>query len=167
MSDVTASNPVLTVAQQEGDLRVTSAAFADGESIPDACSYDGENVNPALELSGVPYEAASLAIVVDDPDAVEPAGKIWIHWLVWNVDPAMDAVPRAWDPNDAVEGENDFGEIGYGGPKPPDGEHLYRFKVYALDTELDLEEGASAAELGDAIDDHVLAQTQVTGTYAP
>ncbi|AGB15517.1 Raf kinase inhibitor-like protein, YbhB/YbcL family [Halovivax ruber XH-70] len=165
MSD--AYNHALSVADQRGELRVSSPAFDDGDPIPDAHAYEGGNVNPPLEIAGVPEDATSLALVVDDPDAVDPAGKIWVHWLVWNLDPERDGVPRAWDPTDAVEGENDFGEVGYGGPKPPDGEHTYRFKLYALDTDLGLPTGASAEALGNAIEDHVVAQTQVTGTYAP
>ncbi|MFC3957090.1 YbhB/YbcL family Raf kinase inhibitor-like protein [Halovivax cerinus] len=162
-----AYNHALSVADQRGELRLSSPAFDDGDPIPDAHAYDGANVNPPLEISGVPDDAASLVLVVDDPDAVGPAGKIWVHWLVWNADPSTDRVPRDWEPTDAAEGENDFGEVGYGGPKPPDGEHTYRFKLYALDADLELPAGATAGALGDSIADHVLAQTQTTGTYAP
>lgn len=160
-------NPALSEATQEGDLRLTSPAFDDGEEIPDEYGYDAENVNPPLEIDDVPDDAESLVHVLDDPDAVEPAGRIWVHWLVWNVPPETSTIPEDWDPDEAVEGENDFGEIGYGGPSPPDEPHTYRFKLYALDAELDLDEGAPADDLGAAMDGHVVARTQLTGTYAP
>lgn len=126
-----------------------------------------ENVNPPLEIDDVPDDAASLVIVMDDPDAVEPAGQIWVHWLVWNVQPEPSTILEDWDPDEAVEGENDFGEIGYGGPSPPDEPHTYRIKLYALDAVLDLEEVATIDDLGEAIHERVVARTQLTGTYAP
>jgi len=160
-------NPVLAVAEQEGELSLSSPAFDDGERIPDEFGRRGENVNPALEIDGVPEDAKSLLLVVDDPDAVEPTGKIWVHWLVWKIPPQTEMIPRALDPSEAVEGENDSGEVGYGGPNPPKDPHMYRFKLYALDTELRLPRGASAEDVSDAMSGHVIAQTQLTGTFAP
>lgn len=150
-----------------GDLELTSPAFADGESIPRKYGYTNQNVNPPLTIDGVPSDAASLALVVDDPDAMEPAGKVWDHWVVWNVPPDRTEIPEGWSPADAVEGTNDFGETGYDGPNPPDKEHTYRFKLSALDTTLDLQAGATKDDLGRAMEGHVLAQTQLEGTYAP
>nr|WP_245726755.1 YbhB/YbcL family Raf kinase inhibitor-like protein [Natronorubrum sediminis] len=152
---------------QEGDVRLTSPAFDDGEEIPDEYGYDAENVNPSLEIDNVSDDAESLVFVMDDPDAVEPAGQIWVHWLVWNVPPETSTIPEDWDSDEAVEGKNDFDEIGYGGPSPPDEPHTYRFKLYALDAVLDLEEGATVDDLGEAMDERVVARTQLTGTYAP
>lgn len=111
--------------------------------------------------------ATSLVLIVDDPDAADPAGKVWLHWLVWNIPPDTTEIPAGWDPVDAVEGRNDFGETGYGGPAPPDDTHTYRFKCYALDTTLDLSSSASMTDVGAAMADHVLAQTRLTGTYSP
>jgi len=162
-----ANNPALSEATQEGDLRLTSPAFDDGERIPDEYGYAEANVNPPLEIGGVPDDAESLVLVMDDPDAVEPAGQIWVHWLVWNVPLETSTIPEGWDPTDAVEGENDFDDVGYSGPNPPDETHTYRLKLYALNTVLDLEEGATVDALGETMDKHVVARTQLTGAYAP
>jgi Raf kinase inhibitor-like YbhB/YbcL family protein len=150
---------------QMGDLALTSPAFEDGERIPEKYGYEAENVNPALEISNVPDDAESLALVVDDPDAVEPAGKVWDHWIVWNIPPETETIPEGWDPQGPVEGTNDYGDVGYGGPNPPDSVHRYRFKLFALDTELDLPSETDADALGSAMAGHVLAQTQLDGTY--
>jgi Raf kinase inhibitor-like YbhB/YbcL family protein len=149
------------------DLSLTSPSFGDGEPIPDEHGYSVDNTNPPLEIAGVPEEAESLALVVDDPDAREPAGKIWDHWVVWNLDPSLSELPSGWSPTDAREGQNDFGETGWGGPQPPDGEHTYRFLLYALDEELDLEPGADKDDLFDAVEGHVVEKDELTGTYAP
>jgi Raf kinase inhibitor-like YbhB/YbcL family protein len=116
----------------------TSPAFDDGGRIPDRCGYEAENVNPPLEIDGVPDGAASLALVMDDPDAVEPAGRVWDHWIVRNVPPETTTIREGRPPSEAAEGTNDYDEVGYGGPNPPDREHRYRFKLFALDTTLDL-----------------------------
>jgi Raf kinase inhibitor-like YbhB/YbcL family protein len=148
-------------------MRLTSPAFADGEPIPEQYGYTAANVNPPLDIEGVPDGAASLALVVDDPDAVEPAGKVWDHWVVWNLEPDSGHVPEDWDAAGAVEGTNDYGERGYGGPNPPDREHSYRFRLYALDEPLALDAGASKADLEAAMAGHVRAETTLTGTFAP
>jgi len=153
-------------ADPTGELTLTSPAFENGEPIPERYSRDGRDVNPPLSIAGVPEATVSLALVVDDPDARAPAGKVWTHWLVWNLDPDRGSIPEDWD-TAAAEGINDFGEIGYGGPSPPDGEHTYRFKLYALDEELGLTPGATRGELGAAMEGTVLARTQLTGTFTP
>jgi Raf kinase inhibitor-like YbhB/YbcL family protein len=160
-----AANPATGEVTQMGDLTLTSNAFDDGEQIPAEYGYEAENVNPPLQIDGVPAAAESLAIVVDDPDAVEPAGKVWDHWIVWNIPPDTETIPAGWDPSRAKQGTNDYGSVGYGGPNPPDSEHRYRFKLFALDTTLDLDSQTDAAALGEAMDGHVLAQTQLDGTY--
>lgn len=152
-------------------MRLISPAFSDGGEIPRRHGYEEENTNPPLIIEDVPGDAESLALVVDDPDAEEPAGKVWDHWIVWNVsvDSETCSLPDDWSPQDADArtGENDYGEQGYGGPNPPDGPHTYRFVAYALDTELDLEPGASKAELRDEIEGHVVAEARLEGTYEP
>lgn len=149
------------------EFTLTSPSFRDGEPIPREYGYEERNVNPPLIVENVPEEAESLALIVDDPDAREPAGKIWDHWLVWNIDPDIGEIREAWDPGDAVEGQNDFGETGYGGPNPPDREHTYEFTVYALNTTLDLSSSATKDELTEAMEGRVLAESRLTGTYAP
>ncbi|MFB6179364.1 MAG: YbhB/YbcL family Raf kinase inhibitor-like protein [Halorientalis sp.] len=151
------------------DLRLSSPAFADGDPIPRQYGYTERDVNPPLSIAGVPDDADSLVLFVDDPDARQPAGKIWDHWLVWNVDPDIHEIPEDWATDDAgaIEGQNDYGEHGYGGPNPPDREHTYRFMLYALDTTLDLSSAADRDELENAMTGHVVADATLEGTYAP
>ncbi|MFB6357108.1 MAG: YbhB/YbcL family Raf kinase inhibitor-like protein [bacterium] len=150
-----------------GTLTLTSTKFSDGETIPDQYGYTTSNINPPLTVDGVPGEAESLVLIMDDPDALEPAGKIWDHWVVWDIDPSIGTIPEDWNASAAVEGENDYGEPGYGGPNPPDGEHTYYFKLYALDTTLDLSEGSTKDEVESAMEGHVLDKTELTGTFTP
>lgn len=149
------------------DLTLSSPAFEDGAPIPEQYGYTERNVNPPLSIGGVPEATASLALVMDDPDAVEPAGKIWDHWVVWNVDPSTTRIPEDWDGSGAKEGLNDYGDTGYGGPNPPDREHTYRFQLYALDDPISLPRNSTADDLRSAIDGHVLEETVLEGTYAP
>jgi Raf kinase inhibitor-like YbhB/YbcL family protein len=149
------------------ELTLTSPAFDDGEQIPRRYSYTADNVNPPLTISGVPDGTESLLLLVDDPDAVGPAGHIWDHWLVWDVDPGRESVPEDWAPEAAVEGQNDYGEQGYGGPNPPDGEHTYRFRLYALDTELGLSAAAARDDVADAVTGHIVEKDTLEGTYTP
>jgi hypothetical protein len=150
-------------------LSLSSPAFDDGRPIPPEHGYTNENVNPPLRVDGVPEGTASLALVVDDPDAVDPAGEVWDHWVLWNVDPDRREIPEDWapGPEEAVEGRNDYGGTGYDGPNPPDGEHTYEFHLYALDSRLDLPPGATKADLESAIEGHVLDEATLAGTYAP
>lgn len=149
------------------DLELTSPAFTDGEPIPDEYGYTNRNVNPPLSIDGIPSDAESLVLIVDDPDAREPAGKIWDHWVIWNIDPDRTELPEGWDSPDAIEGENDFGETGYDGPNPPDKRHTYQFRLYALDSTLDLSEGSTKDEVEASMNEHILTETQLDGTYAP
>lgn len=148
-------------------MELSSPAFDDGDPIPRTYGYDNDNANPPLRVSDVPDDAAALALVMDDPDAVEPAGKVWDHWVIWNVDPTVSEIPEDWGTIGATEGRNDFGETDYGGPSPPDRRHTYRIRLYALDTSLDLPAGSTKADLEDAIHGHVLAEAELTGTFAP
>lgn len=149
-------------------LDVSSPAFGEGESIPSRFTCDGENVSPPLAWRGVPDGAAALAVIVDDPDA--PAGT-WVHWVLYGLDPGTSELPEGVPARDtvlggALQGRNDFKDIGYGGPCPPGGqEHRYRFQVYALDAAPGLAPGATKAELLEAMEDHVLAEGRLTGTY--
>ena len=158
-----------------GDLKLTSSDFSDGGEIPRECGYKHGNKEPHLAVSGIPEETESLALIMDDPDAMEPAGKVWVHWVVWNIDPlALKQFPcppyQSQTPEIACnsKGMNDFGEVGYGGPAPPDKTHTYVFKLYALDIWLrDLLIKSMKADLEKAMEGHIIEQTQLTGTYAP
>ena len=139
-------------------MELTSSDFQEGNEIPKKFGYKHENEQPNLEFSSIPNEAKTLAIIMDDPDAMKAVGKVWVHWLTYY---------DVSDPNSKIEGKTDFGEIGYGGPAPPDGRHTYIFKGYALDTLLDLKEGYSKQELEVAMQGHILAEAKLTGTFAP
>ncbi|SFF85055.1 hypothetical protein SAMN04488063_0520 [Halopelagius inordinatus] len=152
-------------------MRLISPSFSDGGEIPRRHGHEEENTNPPLIVDEVPEEAVTLALVVDDPDAEEPAGKVWDHWVVWNidVDASTQSFPDDWNPHEdgAETGLNDYGQRGYGGPNPPDREHTYRFRAYALDAELDLPGDATKEALLDAMEGHVLAEARLEGTYEP
>ncbi len=143
-------------------MTISSPAFASGESIPKKYTCDGENINPQLFISDVPDDAVSLALVMNDPDA--PNG-VFTHWTIWNIDPTTTEIPEGSVPQDATCGKTSFGSVGYGGPCPPSGSHRYFFKLYALDTALDLPEEAEADELEEAIESHIVAETQIMGRF--
>ncbi len=138
-------------------MELTSSDFQEGSEIPKKFGYKHQNEQPNVEFSSVPNETKTLAIIMDDPDAMKAVGKVWVHWLTYH----------GINDTTKIEGKTDFGEIGYGGPAPPDGRHTYIFKGYALDTSLNLKEGFSKQELEDAMKDHILAQAKLTGTFAP
>jgi hypothetical protein len=142
--------------------KVTSPSFQDGGDIPPKFSHDGGNANPALRISGVPAQAKSLVVIVDDPDA--PVG-LFTHWLLWNVDSKTTEISEHSVPSGAVQGTNDFLGQRYDGPQPPSGTHRYFFKVFALNQKLDLHAGAKRKELDAAMKDHVLAQGQLMGRF--
>ena len=145
------------------DLEVTSSAFTEGEQIPERHTCEGENVSPALGWSGIPEGTISLALIVHDPDAPTPGG--FVHWLGWGI--RADAGGLDEGESAPAEGTNDFGEPGYGGPCPPPGHgpHRYFHRLYALDRELDLDDGASRQQFERAIEGGVLAEGQLMGTY--
>lgn len=144
------------------NMQLTSV-FDEGEKISVKYTCDGDNLNPELKFSGVPAGAKSLALIVDDPDA--PSG-VFTHWLVWNIKPDTAAIDENSVPAGAVLGKNDAGSNRYLGPCPPSGTHHYRFKIYALDTVLDLAGSAEKADLEKAMDGHILDQGLLTGVYS-
>ncbi|MGE5256542.1 MAG: YbhB/YbcL family Raf kinase inhibitor-like protein [Hyphomicrobiales bacterium] len=148
-------------------ITITSSAFAEGAMIPRKHTCDAEDRSPDLKWSGVPKETRSLALICDDPDA--PVGT-WVHWVLYNLPPdvtglAAGIAPDATLKNGARHGKNDFGKLGYGGPCPPGGTHRYFFKLYALDTLLNLDSGSTKAQLLAAMKGHVLAEGQLMGKY--
>ena len=132
--------------------------FKEGEEIPKKFGYKHVNNYPVITYENVPDDAKCVALIMDDPDAMAAVGKVWVHWLEYH------------DVNDittTISGKTDFGEVGYGGPAPPDKRHTYVFKAYALDVKLDLNEGYTKQELEDAMEGHILAEAKLTGTFAP
>ena len=164
-----------------GDLRLTSSYFSDGGEIPRRCGYKDENEQPTLTICGIPDEAVELALIIDDPDAMGAVGKVWVHWVVWNIQPNQNDYASGsrhdeiedlhTHQNDNMEmyheGMTDFGKVGYGGPAPPDKRHTYVFKLYALDSKLRLAAESTKADVEKAMEGHIIEQTQLTGTYAP
>jgi Raf kinase inhibitor-like YbhB/YbcL family protein len=149
-------------------LDVSSAAFASMKPIPSRYTCDGENVSPPIRWGAVPPATKSIALLCDDPDA--PVGT-WVHWVAYDISPSIDSLPEnvaavAAPVSGGKQGKNDFGKLGYGGPCPPGGTHRYFFKVYALDTVLNLPAGKTKKDLEKAMHGHVLAQGELTGVYA-
>lgn len=143
-------------------LTLESPDFLPGGPMPASCAADSSNRSPALRISGAPRGTKSLALVVEDPDA---PGRTWVHWLAWNIPAERREIPRAVGPDAFPQGLNDFGKVGWGGPKPPrgDGAHRYVFRLRALDTLLDLPQGATRDALEGRLHGHVLAQATLTG----
>ena len=148
-----------------GNLKLTSTSFEDGGEIPRIFGYKNGNKHPTLFVSEMPEGTEYLALIMDDPDAMGAVGKVWVHWVVWNIWPVSNT--GVVDYNQASEGMTDFGEVGYGGPAPPDKRHTYVFKLYALDSKLELPDGSTKADVEKAMEGHIIEQTQLTGTYAP
>jgi len=151
-------------------LTITSSAFADQGTMPRRYTGDGDDVSPPLAWSGIPEGTQSLALICDDPDA--PVGT-WVHWVIWNIPAGETGLAEGIPPeerelsNSAVQGTNDFRKTGYGGPAPPRGPvHRYFFKLYALDTTLDLAPGSKKAALEKAMQGHIRAQAQLVGRYS-
>ena len=153
-------------------LVIKSTAFEPNGAMPIKHTCEGDDLSPALEFSGVPDGAKSLALIVDDPDAPDPAAPkmVYVHWALYDIPPTTKGLPEGMAaarlPKGAREAKNDFGNLGYGGPCPPIGRHRYFFKLYALDTTLgDLGGGAKKADVEAAMKGHIIAQAELVGTY--
>lgn len=164
------ASPTPTIG--DGELSISAAAFDDAGTIPARYTCDGENVSPELAVEGVPDGAGSLALVVDDPDA--PGSDPFVHWLLWNVPPGTETIPRGVPQGETVDaldgarqGTNGSGSVGYFGPCPPtdDGAHTYRFTLSALDGMLDVSAAAKRDALAEAMADRMLARARITGEY--
>ena len=148
-----------------GNLKLTSTAFEDGGEIPRIFGYKNGNKHPTLFVSDMPEGTEYLALIMDDPDAMGAVGKVWVHWVVWNIFPVGNT--GVVDVMTGTKGMTDFGEVGYGGPAPPDKRHTYVFKLYALDIKLDLPNESTKADVEKAMEGHIIEQATLTGTYAP
>src|SRR5579885_1072038 len=163
-ANVAAPTPVAnTKGEEKMTLKITSTAFDEGGMIPAKYTCDGENVSPPLAWSGVPEAAKSLALVADDPDA---PGGTWTHWVIYQIPATEKGLAEHVPARDTLDGgarqgKNDFKKTGYGGPCPPSGAHRYFFKLYALDTDVNLAPGATKDQLLKATEGHVVAQGQL------
>jgi Raf kinase inhibitor-like YbhB/YbcL family protein len=151
------------------NIQITSNAFQEGKTIPIKYTCDGNDRSPALSWSNTPEDAETLALICEDPDA--PSGT-FVHWIIYNISPAVTGLPEGLPtaellPDGAIQGQNDFKRIGYGGPCPPPGDnaHHYFFRLYALDTTIELPAGAGREEFARAIEGHILAGGFLMGTY--
>ena len=149
-------------------FQISSAAFSNGEAIPKKFTCDGPDVSPQLSWKEAPAATQSFALITDDPDA--PAGT-WVHWVLYNLPANARELPEGMEKQErlatgALQGRNDFRRIGYGGPcLPPGKPHRYYFKLYALDTKLNLKAGATKPDLERAMKDHILGETELMGRY--
>ena len=168
MLGVAAASVLGAEGNRKAHMQLTSIAFKDGAAIPAKYTCDATNVSPPLKWTGVPANARSLALIVDDPDA--PVGT-WVHWVLYDLAPTVTELPEDVPKSQVIagganQGLNDFRQLGYGGPCPPPGKpHRYFFKLYALDAMLDLKPGLTKKELERAMQTHILAQAQLVGTY--
>jgi Raf kinase inhibitor-like YbhB/YbcL family protein len=154
-------------------FQLSSESFKAGGGMPARCGYQNENISPELHWTGVPEKTKTFAIICDDPDA---PGRIWVHWVIYDIPIEKEVFKKTFQllenfPKKEIsekgirQGMNDFGKIGYDGPAPPSGVHRYYFKLYALDSVLELKPGAGKIQLLAAMKGHVLAETQLMGTY--
>lgn len=154
--------PALAQIEPEMLMNLSSREFITGGMIPAEYTCDGRNASPPLKIDRVPEAAKSLALIVTDEDA---PGGTFTHWLAWNIDPKRTEFLKDTVPPEAIQGKNDFGKTGYGGPCPPSGVHRYYFRIYALDKTLDLSSGATRNQVEKAMKGHVLMQAELMGKY--
>lgn len=152
-------------------LALSTPVFDHQGEIPATYTCDGADVSPQLQWSGIPEQARSLVLIVDDPDAPDPAHPrmTWVHWLIYNLPPDSKGLPEGMSPEQIPQGSlngiNDWKREGYGGPCPPVGRHRYFFKLYALDTVLDDLHGPGKAQLEAVMQGHIIESTELVGTY--
>jgi Raf kinase inhibitor-like YbhB/YbcL family protein len=149
-------------------MKLESSAFSANDLIPPKYTCDGQDISPPLSWDEPPVGTQSLALIVDDPDA---PGRIFVHWVLYDIPPQVRQLtekiaPQKTLPNGGIQGKNDFGKLGYGGPCPPSGIHRYFFKLYALDRPLELASAATKDQLEAAMDGHILAAAELIGRYA-
>jgi Raf kinase inhibitor-like YbhB/YbcL family protein len=143
-------------------IKISSPSFTVGGLIPTDFTCDGTDINPEIDLADIPADAKSLVLIVDDPDSV---GGNWTHWLAFNLDPKTVRIGQDSKPAGTNFGLNDFKEVSYRGPCPPSGSHRYFFRIFALDKELDLGDGAKRDEVEQAMTGHILDQGEFYGSY--
>jgi Raf kinase inhibitor-like YbhB/YbcL family protein len=162
---------VISLKEKLMAMSITSPVFRHESAIPQRYTCEGDDVSPPLVFDGVPTPAASLALIVDDPDAPDPAApkRVWVHWVMYNLPAATrelrEGVRLTDLPTGARPGKNDWSKAGYGGPCPPIGRHRYFFKLYALDIVLPDLELPTKAALEKAMQGHVIAEATLIGTY--
>ncbi|WP_299291277.1 YbhB/YbcL family Raf kinase inhibitor-like protein [Nitrosopumilus sp.] len=147
-------------------LILETSSFENEGVIPRKFGYKEGNFSPALKFQNIPEGTKSLVLIMDDPDAMGAVGKVWVHWVVWNIHP-NDEFQENSIPSHCLEGKTDFGDNGYGGPAPPDKEHTYLFKLYALSSEIDAKIDSSKNEIEELMKDKILETAILKGRFAP
>lgn len=147
----------------QSSMHITSTVFFNQKPIPSVYTCKGKNYNPPLQFTDVPDQAKSLVLIMDDPDA--PMGT-WVHWTIFNMEPATLGIEEQHKPTSGTEAMTSFGKPGYGGPCPPSGTHHYFFKLYALDTRLELTPQADKQAIESAMQGHVIAQAELVGLFS-
>jgi Raf kinase inhibitor-like YbhB/YbcL family protein len=162
----------VSATAEEVTMKLSSPSFQHNERIPKQFTGEGVDISPALKWEGAPAGTKSFALICDDPDALSVAGKVWDHWVIWNIPPTATGLPENVEKKETVlgsarQGMNTWPRLGYNGPMPPPGHgvHHYHFRLYALDALLELPVKATKRELLDAIQGRVLAQAELIGTY--
>jgi Raf kinase inhibitor-like YbhB/YbcL family protein len=148
-------------------MKLKSPAFENGKVIPRKYGYKTENFSPPLQISEIPEGTKSLVLIMDDPDAMGAVGKVWVHWVLWNISPNTKEISENSIPNNSIEGKTDFDEVGYGGPAPPDKEHTYIFKLYALNETLNLKKDSTKEEIEKSMKQYILDEVKLEGKFAP
>jgi Raf kinase inhibitor-like YbhB/YbcL family protein len=160
---------IAAFAREEGNMRIVSTSFNNQSAIPALYTCEGKDISPPLAWADLPAGTKSLALIVDDPDAPDPAAPktTWVHWVLYNVPPTNDGLQESVKtlPAGTKEGINDWKRTGYGGPCPPIGRHRYFHKLYALDTMLPDLKQPTKAKLEEAMKGHIIGQAQLVGTY--
>jgi Raf kinase inhibitor-like YbhB/YbcL family protein len=144
-------------------MKISSPVFSQGDIIPKPYTCYGQGINPALQISGVPTGAQSLAIYMHDPDS---SNGNFVHWTIWNISAATTTILANHIPSGASQGVNDFGNIGWGAPCPNKGTHRYVFEIYALNRQLNLPAGSKSIELLKSLQPHIMAKAELIGTVA-
>ncbi|MBM3859486.1 MAG: YbhB/YbcL family Raf kinase inhibitor-like protein [Verrucomicrobia bacterium] len=157
---------------KEIKMKLSGPSFQHNQPIPSKFTGEGADVSPALKWEGAPVDTKSFALICDDPDAMSVAGRVWDHWLIWNIPATATELAENVEKKETVlgvakQGMNGWPRLGYNGPMPPPGHgvHHYIFKLYALDTVLSLPAQATKKQLLDAMKGHVLAEAELVGTY--
>lgn len=170
-ADISTMKSEATIEPEEGgppmEFALSSPAFSEGDPIPERYSCDGEDISPPLQWTDPPEDTLSFALIADDPDA--PVGN-WVHWVLYNLPVETRSIPEAFPsdaefPDGTKSGENSWKRLGYGGPCPPSGTHRYFFTLFALDAILDMAPGATKDQLLQAMEEHILAEIDLMGTY--
>jgi Raf kinase inhibitor-like YbhB/YbcL family protein len=144
-------------------MKISSPAFENNAGIPSKFTCDGENISPTLNISEMPNEAKSLVLIVDDPDA--PVAEGFVHWILFNINPTTTEIEENGTPAEAIQGQNSLGESRYTGPCPPSGNHHYHFRIYALNSPLNLSSSAKREDIERSMKGHILDEAEIVGLY--